>query len=215
MAADAPVEILRLHMPDGFDYSSGQYLEVIHPDGTRIPLSIASIPEQLPDLCLHYRSQPGQLEAQRFDELLHDAAFLNIEGPAGDVFLDHDDTSALLLIAGGTGISQAMSLAAAQCLRHPAARVRLLACVDHPQDLYFRDLLPVSACFEPVLLADPRRTEDNDGMRWLRENATPAGHERTILAGSPGFVYAVTETLLAAGFAEHQLESDVYAYMPR
>ena len=215
LAAEPPVQILTLTAPAEFVFEAGQYLEVLHPDGTAIPLSIASPPERLPELTLHYRSTPGNPEAERMDELLTGGR-LRIRGGNGDIRLTADDDRPLVLIAGGTGISQALSLAWAQAERHPDTSVELLACADDERDLYFDDLLPVTAAFRFERVADPRRDRDNRGLAWLAANA----HRwdlatRVILSGSPPFVYAATDVLTGHGRPQGSLESDVFAWAPR
>ncbi len=215
MAAAPPVQIITLEIQALFSFEAGQYLEVLHPDGTAIPLSIASPPEQLPRLTLHYRSTAGVDAAARMDELL-DGSELTLVGGTGDVILEASDSSPLLLIAGGTGISQALCLAIAQTLRHPTARTELLACADDARDLYFEDLLPESTTFSARLISDDRRDDRNAGLNWLRERAAGLDPEtRVILSGSPPFVYAATDVLTAAGIPTGQLASDVYAWAPR
>jgi len=208
--------LLSLALTEGaFEFDAGQYLEVLHPDGTAIPLSIASPPEQLPALTLHYRSTPGLPEAARMDELLTGNR-LDLRGGFGDVRLATHDRRPLFLIAGGTGISQALCLAAAQCHRHSRTRVELLGCADAEADLYFADLLPTADAFHAKLIADPRRDAANSGLAWLAGNAQRIEPEaRIVISGSPAFVFAVTDTLTALSLPESRLESDVYAWAPR
>ncbi len=92
-----------------FDFAAGQYLEIQHPSGARIPLSIASAPYQLPQLELHYRSTPGDALAPLLDDLLKARGELDLRGPFGDVSVTAY-AGPLLLVAGGTGISQALSI---------------------------------------------------------------------------------------------------------
>jgi CDP-4-dehydro-6-deoxyglucose reductase len=210
-----PVQILTLELAGAFAFDAGQYLTVLHPDGTAIPLSIASPPELLPKLNLHYRSTPGLAEALQMDELLKGDR-LQLEGGAGDVRLSRDDDRPLLLVAGGTGVSQALCLALAQTSRHPNTSVQMLACADAEADLYFTDLLPTSPGFSAELIADSNRDDSNRGLSWLAENAAAtASDTRVVLSGSPAFVYAATDTLITAGLNSVQLESDVYAWAPR
>ncbi len=215
LAADPPVQLLTVLLESPFEFAAGQYLSVMHPDGTSIPLSIASPPERLPELQLHYRSTPGLVEATRMDELLRSGQ-LALEGGAGEVTLRPDDDRPLLLVAGGTGISQALCLALAQSTRHPATPVQLLACADADEDFYFRDMLPNGSKFAAELIADANRDGSNAGLRWLTSNATGLSADtRVVISGSPGFVYAATDTLTSVGVSEARLESDVYAWAPR
>ena len=215
LAEDPPIQILTLELEDAFEFAAGQYLMVMHPDGTAIPLSIASPPELLPRLSLHYRSTPGLTEAGRMDDLLRGKR-LELEGGAGDVKLDPADDAPLLLVAGGTGISQALCLALAQTTRNPDTPVQMLACADTEADHYFRDLLPSAVGLRAQLIADSNRDERNAGQEWLAANGPNVSDAtRVVLSGSPAFVYAATDTLIAAGLPETQLESDVYSWAPR
>ena len=191
-------------------------------DNARLPLSIASAPERLPELRLHYRSTPDFSDAQQLDCLLEASHELRIEGPAGDVCLDPQDVRPLVLISGGTGSAQAVGLACAQASRHPAASVLHLACADHENDFYFRDMVPASPGYQSLLIADPERSNRNRGLVWLTENAAAVGGTgtdleagRIVISGSPPFVYAVTDTLIDLGIDSRRLVSDVYAWAPR
>lgn len=225
LALEPPVQILTLELTGQFDFKAGQYLEVVHPDGTAIALSIASPPEQLPTLSLHYRSTAGMIEAERMDELLKQGS-LTLRGGSGNVYLNPEDDGPLLLVAGGTGISQALCLATAQCARHPGTEVWLLGCADTEADLYFQDLLPTAPNLQVQLIADPTRDSSNRGMQWLSsrgaifvQDTQPGDRKRVsrrvVLSGSPAFVYAATDVLLAAGVPEQALAADVYAWAPR
>ncbi len=211
-----------LRMPAAFAFRAGQYLEVLHPEGP-IPLSIASAPARLPELHLHYRSSPGVAEATRMDELLAGAAgpgaTLDIRGPGGDVCLPERLPAPALIVAGGTGIAQAMSFVDAFAQRDPGERVTVVWCADADEDFYLRaeiDALDVP-WLEVVCIADPSRDPGNRGLVWLRERA-PAllrADSPIVLAGGPPFVYAACDALTEAGIDVQQIQSDVFSYAPR
>lgn len=142
MAVEPPVQLVRLRLNEPFSFRAGQYLEVLVDPSNRIPLSIASPPGTLPELQLHYRSTPLLKEAQLLDQLLAVAETLTIAGPSGNVQLEPSQTCPLILIAGGTGVAQALSMALDQTARRPEIPVLLLACADNAADFYFHDLLP-------------------------------------------------------------------------
>jgi CDP-4-dehydro-6-deoxyglucose reductase len=149
------------------------------------------------------------------DELLQ-GKHLTIQGGSGEVCLRPEDDRPLLLVAGGTGIGQALALAWAQTLRHPETPVELLACADVDQDLYFDDLLPDTPAFQSELVADGRRDRSNRGLTWLADNARRwTQNTQVMLSGGPPFVYAATDVLIESGIAENSLASDVYAWAPR
>jgi CDP-4-dehydro-6-deoxyglucose reductase, E3 len=220
----APVQRLVIDMPDAFAFRAGQYLEVVHPEGP-IPLSIASGPRRLPELHLHYRSTPGVREAAWMDELLAAGKPLNVQGPSGDVCLPDDPAMPLLLIAGGTGISQVCAMLDELSIVRSRAPVRVLWCADSDDDFYCR--MELEQLRAPWLrfecVADARRDAWNAGMCRIADlGAATGAHEEadprapwTLLAGSPGFVHAACDVLAAAGVEQARLHSDVFAWAPR
>lgn len=216
-----PVRRITLQMPSGFNFRPGQYVEILHRDGS-IPLSIASAPWRLPALHLHYLSTPGAPEAALMDELLASREPLTVRGPAGEVRLPQPLTRPLLLVAGGTGIAQALAFVDAFQPSSPAAAVTLVWCVDTPQGLYLRREIEAMAAdwltFVPIV--DGRRDADNAALHWLRDNAVAGAGGRqapgpAVLAGSPGFVYAALDALIGGGADPDLIQSDVFAYAPR
>ncbi len=119
-----------------------------------------------------------------------------------------------MLVAAGTGISQALSIIehVDQLLSPPA--VTLLWCVDTVDALYARDQLAGLSWLSANYLVDDRRTPDNEGLVWLSEHLRTHTYARTLLCGGPSFVYAVVDHLRAEQRMA-ALESDVFAYSPR
>jgi NAD(P)H-flavin reductase len=217
----SPVQQLILEMPAGFRFRAGQYLEILHPEGV-IPLSIASGPHRLPELHLHYRSMPGVREAVRMDALLAAGEPLQVRGPFGDVSAPDDPDVALLLIAGGTGISQVRAFLDQLAAEARRAPVTVLWCADTEADLYCRTELAMMAGdgVRIECVADPRRDAANAGLRRATELARAAAASTgarcwILLGGSPGFVHAAADALADAGIDPHLLHSDVFAYAPR
>ena len=197
-----------------FAHCAGQYLNVVHASGTNIPLSIASAPQRLPELELHYKSTPGVAEARLMDEMLATADALQIDGPHGEVTVVGPLDTPLSLIAAGTGIAQACAII--EHLREVAQRapVSLVWSVSNAQQLYCEQQFltpPGWLRYHPVI---DRPGQFNAAVQWLAGCASaPPG--RTIISGSPGFVYAVADQLQRMGVAAQTIESDVFSYAPR
>ncbi len=156
---------------------------------------------------------------------------LEIRGPLGSIRLITPLTAPLVIICGGTGAAQAMSLLEALSRTPSGYRVGLLWGADDEADLYLREEL--QALDAPWLrcefIADANRTENNRTMQRLRtlapgfdallktgpDAAAPRSAPQILLAGSPGFVYAATDLLAHAGVAATRMRSDVYDYAPR
>ena len=105
----APVRQITLKVPVDYTFEAGQYLLVTGDHDVQIPLSIASAPDALPLLHLHYRSTPGSADAAAMDAAL-DGAQLRISPAQGDVH-SGDPAVEQLMVVGGSGAAQAFSCA--------------------------------------------------------------------------------------------------------
>ena len=206
-----PVQRITLHVNGAYPFSAGQYLTV-QGENVNIPLSIASAPHRLPELELHYRSTPGAPEAEAMDMLLSGSQ-LQLCAAQGDVRCGPAHQP-LLLIAGGSGAAQAFSCAESRG-QLADADTTVLWCADHADDVYDTERLAGYVNGQLQVCIDDQRTEENEGLRWLREHHTAFRQHNVIICGSPGFVYTVTDLLSAQGFSREALQSDVYAYAPR
>jgi CDP-4-dehydro-6-deoxyglucose reductase, E3 len=211
---DSGVRLITLTLGSPFPFFAGQYLNVAHPGGVRIPMSIASAPDRLPQLALHYRPLPGVAEAALMNELLDGSETLSIDGPYGDVRFDgrHDDD--LLLIAGGSGISQCRAIIDHLRERHQSHRVRLLWSVTHAGQLYCDAELRAFARWLDYFPVVDVPGSENAAIGWLRTAALPQSG-RIVVSGGPGFVYAVVDVLRTIGVGGTVIESDVFSYAPR
>jgi CDP-4-dehydro-6-deoxyglucose reductase len=208
------VRLISLVLPASFRFHAGQYLNIVHPGGVRIPMSIASAPERLPELELHYRPLPGAPEAALMNELLDADNELSIEGPLGDVHVAGPLDDDLLLIAGGSGISQCRAIL--EHLRHTehTRDVTLVWSVTQRDHLYADADLGLFAPwlkYEPVVDSPQAPSAV---LRWLRTHPLPTSG-RVIVSGSPGFVYAVADAMNELGASGVTVESDVFSYAPR
>jgi CDP-4-dehydro-6-deoxyglucose reductase, E3 len=208
-----PVRRIRLHLDHPYAFTSGQHLNIVAPDGSLIPMSIASAPERLPELELHYRPVAGAAEADTLNNLLEDKQ-LNITPAQGDVG-SGEPSEDLFIVAGGSGAAQAFSCAEHRSAIGASGSTTVLWCADDLQDIYEQETLRAMQNVELHVCIDNRRTPENEGMLWIASNAHKFINAYVLIAGSPGFVYTVTDLLVAAGFNQQQLHADVYAYAPR
>ena len=199
--------------PTGFGFEAGQYLLVKHPNGTMVPLSIASAPSRLPNLELLYRSDQASEAALAFDELLSKSTSLEVDGPFGDATLAQiQPTQGLRVVASGTGIAQALSLVEAlgDMPRPWQTQVLWATQIQTPSSdrlLQNQPWLKVMRCQSAELAAALAASVEQQGEQ-------PSA-VKTLIAGPPDFVYQVTDTLLAAGVALDSLAADAFSYAPR
>ena len=206
---------ITLQVPPQYSFTAGQYLSVQHANGMEIPLSIASPPHALPFLELQYKPTPGDPLSQAMDECLqHD--HLNITAATGNVVCPSTNQD-LIVVAGGSGASLAFSCAQ---FRNSKVATEVIWCVDRAEDLYATDELSSFATLHSIV--DSRHGCQNAGLQLLASIVKKAlakkdqvKKDQYILSGSPGFVYAATDVLLAEGVSPECLQSDVYDYAPR
>lgn len=208
------------------DLRAGHYVLLQHPDGAAIPFSLASAPSALPELVLHYRATAGSEDARRVDEILGAGGRVVVEGPCGRCGIDAIDAP-LLILAGGTGISQARSILL-EFLPHGSAPVRLYWGFAGMDDAYLREELdalaervpefewtaaveheaPVGANLRPGRLADVVAEDIAAGRLDI-------GAFDVLVAGGPPMVWGTVEALRGVGLTEARTRADVFEYAPR
>ncbi len=165
---DSGVRLITLSLRDPFPFYAGQYLHVVHPSRVRVPMSIASAPDHLPRLELHYRALPGVADAALMDELLDGRQDLSIDGPDGAVRFDGRHTAELLLIAGGSGISQCRAIVDHLHRCGQSDPVRLVWSVTQPNQLYCDAELRAFAPWLDYLGVVDVPNAENAAITWLR-----------------------------------------------
>lgn len=189
----------------------------MHPNGTLIPLSIASAPIRLPVLELLYRSDLTSDTALAFDDLLRNSTSLQVDGPFGDVTLRQvNPTQGLRIVASGTGIAQALGLvdALATAIEPTPTEVLWATQIQTPSSnriLAEQPWLQVTRCSSSALPTELVQSVD----QGLNQNAGNTAGVKTIIAGPPDFVYQVCDVLLEAGVSQDNLAADAFAYAPR
>ncbi len=148
------------------------------------------------------------------DELLEMGKPLRITAASG-VVRAGPLSEPLLVIAAGTAAAQAFSCFAFRQQEAATGSNTLLWCADCADDIYCVDTLTSYANTTVVTKVDKCRTPQNKGLQWLRENTSKHLDAYIILAGSPIFVYAITDLLASLGIKNKQLHADVYGYAPR
>ena len=147
-----PPHWLELCVPPDYTFAAGQYLSIHHPSGMEIPLSIASPPARLPSLFLRFQPTPDDPLSEALVTLL-DAPELTISEAQGDV-CDFAPDVPLLVVAGGSGVAQAFSLAGN---RGEAATTTVLWCVDDAAQARDAEQLEALPDTTLILAVDSRR----------------------------------------------------------
>jgi CDP-4-dehydro-6-deoxyglucose reductase, E3 len=97
--------MLQLPPGEGLRYLSGQYLDILLPDGRKRAFSIANAPHNQGLIELHLRHIAGGAFTDHVFGDMGVGERLTIEGPRGRFHLREDSDRHILLVAGGTGFA--------------------------------------------------------------------------------------------------------------
>jgi NAD(P)H-flavin reductase/ferredoxin len=211
---------LRLALPPGqrIEFSAGQYINIVLPDGARRAFSFANPPQE-PGIELHVRRIPGGRFTTQVFTTMREGDAIDFEGPLGRFTLRESERP-ILFIAGATGLAPIKSIvedAFARGIRRP---MQLYWGVRTATDLYLLDRIEQwqrehpNFRFTPVL-SQPRDGEAWNGRRGLVHEAMLADHPdlsgyEVYACGSLKMVDAAVPDFLAHGLAEQFCFSDAF-----
>jgi CDP-4-dehydro-6-deoxyglucose reductase, E3 len=204
-----------------FDFKGGQYIVLHMPDGKRVPLSIASAPEERGFIELHVRLVEGHPLASDMIELFKTAENFRLEGAYGGCFLNDSDRN-LVIIAGGTGFSPMKSMIESAFAQQITRKIELYLGAQVTSDLYQDDLIKAweqqyeNFSYTPVISGD----EDGwQGVKGFPHEPAMDCEERELLAkdyyisGSGPMVTAIYKALTSKGVDKSQIHSDMLNIM--
>lgn len=219
----ADVYEVRLVLPDAAEaaFHAGQYLLLAAREGEFSPFSIASAPAELPLLRLHIQAR--ELMPVRLLASLQQHGVARVQMPQGNVQVDlAGDERPLLLIAGGTGMSQMHSIL--EQARHQGC--------TRPIHLYWggrelTDFYRLSAWrqweqmpnvkLHKELSGDPEDEERGGTLLYeaVIRDLPDLTDFQVVASGSPAMVYATLDALVEHGMQPEQMQADAFSYAPR
>jgi len=192
---------------ENYQFECGQYLAVIDAFKKHIPLSIASIPTDLPYLRIVFRPERNNPDSMLLDQLVQQKS-IEISHPKGRVRYPRNHHQ-LLLIVKGTGISQALAIIDHSKAIHSTKDIKLLW-VNNEGSIISR-----YQHFDSWLSqVDSMIFNDNDLSVWLKQNRSSINNANCILTGDPEFVYLTKKQLANNQIFLNSLQSDVFEYSP-
>lgn len=215
-----------LERPPESPFLAGQYLQVKLDDGTLVPYSIASAPEELGTLTLHIQNQGEESLSEVVLERLQAGAWVDLRIGMGDTLLRPDTLAPddpLILVAAGTGFAQMKAIIESAIEQDLANPIWLYWGARAPELLYHLDLAESWTESLPQLQFVPVVSDLSIG--WL--GRTGLVHQAVLedfedlsdawvyLCGSPQMVYAAEDDFMARGLRADRIFSDVFAYAPR
>ncbi|MEM9101056.1 MAG: 2Fe-2S iron-sulfur cluster-binding protein [Pseudomonadota bacterium] len=199
-----------------FNFEAGQYLNLLVGEA-KIPLSIASGPENERLIELHIGISPGNAASDSMVATLQLNASVDIELAFGQATLTRSTERPMLLIAGGTGFAPMKSIIESSLSVQRDRDIHLFWGARSPELLYTETLVKRWDKYVPTFSYTPVISEPATG--W--NGATGFVHEEAIrqypdlsefdvfLSGSFDMVAAVAPKLLAANLPRAQLFSDI------
>lgn len=196
-------------------FDAGQYLLLIMPDGSERAFSIASAPEAA-ELELHIRAVAGHQSALDVVEHFRRRSIVTVKLPLGRARLP-ETSQALLLIAGGTGLSPMKSVIESLMARGVSRPVFLYWGVADPQQLYLHAQLQDWAArhdwlhYTPVLAGT---NSDWQGARGFPHEQAMADHADALaqmaifVSGSEPMARAVYAALKARQISDDNIYCD-------
>ncbi|WP_196139896.1 hypothetical protein [Aliikangiella sp. G2MR2-5] len=214
-------EIYRIRIaPEGssvFPFKGGQYLYLQMCDGKRIPLSIASPPEEKKFIELHIRKIPGHPLAEEMLKLFESNKRIHLDGPYGECVLQAG-SNPVIIIAGGTGFSPMKALLESAFAQKIARRFELYLGAQNETQLYQKKIVESWKVDSGEFKFIPVVAEPGDA--WQGESGFP--HEIAIskwrqklsecevfISGSEMMVMNVFQALKTQGVPVNQIHSDI------
>ncbi|TQV70933.1 hypothetical protein FLL45_21640 [Aliikangiella marina] len=200
-----------------FDFRGGQYLFLLLPDGKRIPLSIASSPEETQFIELHIRLVAGGGIVEDMLNLFRSEAPFEIDGPYGNCFLKAGEAP-VIIIAGGTGLSPMKSMLESAFACGDQREFKLFLGTQKSSELYQGDLLnqlaEQNSNFEYIPVVNDPETSWQGKCGFPHEVALNSLGEKAkscefYVGGSEAMVMNVYQALLDYGVPPKSVYSDI------
>jgi CDP-4-dehydro-6-deoxyglucose reductase, E3 len=190
----------------GFNYSAGQYLEILLPGHEPRPFSIANKPGDLLELHIRWLAESPYL-VSLIDHIKQNKV-LTIQGPLGHCVYHKTPEYPSILIGGGTGFAPLKAIieqALSEGLKKP---MHLYWGARTENDLYLNELPMQWAAQEPLF----RYTSISGSERLLQHAVLddyPTLAQHQVYASGPfDMVHAVFNALKPHGLDPHLIHSD-------
>lgn len=218
------VWLIQLKPLEPYSYEAGQYLELKVPGFDDLYYTIASAPH---NPCIELHIQSGTPQADALIDWLKNAEFVHLTGAGGDTRLSRlpAEDGPLLLIASGTGFSQAKSIIEDQIAAPGQRPIHLYWSGYRLSQLYMLQKAENWAdqhahVHVSALISEHSHWEDKHQMlvhAILGDHGEDddLAYCQAVCCGSPAMVYTVLDELTEHGFQPDAMLSDVFMFAPR
>ncbi len=217
------VIILGLKTPSNqnFNFTSGQYIDIILKEGKRRSYSMANVSKGNNEIELHVRRmKEGTFTEYAFDKMkVKD--ILRFEGPLGDFCFDYSTDKPVIFVASGTGFAPIKSILEQLFIDETNRELRLYWGGRHPEDLYLADLAKdwgiKHSNFDFIPVVSEPKAEDGWGGRTgfvhaaVMEDFLSLENHQVYACGAPEMVEAAHRDFIKKRkLPEQEFFSDVF-----
>lgn len=205
----------RFKMPEGFNFTAGQYMLVDLGNKLAHPLSLSNCPEEA-EFIEFTKRMTGSPYCGRL-ESLEKGETISVKGPVGE-FCFADSSETLVMIAGGIGITPIRSiLTSLEKKKGNIGTVILIYGNLNREDIAFRDEL------ENLKLPDYHLVHvlsDTTGIEnayqgfinadIISKEVPKTSNAHYMVSGPPVMVEAIKKALTTIGVAEDRIRTDIF-----
>jgi ferredoxin-NADP reductase/DMSO/TMAO reductase YedYZ heme-binding membrane subunit len=215
------VRTFRFALPDGqplpFTFSAGQFVNLmLEIDGKRVSRSytIASSPKQKHHIDLTIKRETGGHVSGYLHEKLMTGHTVTVSGPNGRFTFDPASANAIVLIAGGVGITPVMSILRDLTDQNWPGQIDLIFSVKQPDEIIFADELKQLSALHPQLhicitvtreAADWSGTRGRINLQLLRTHVPEFAIRPIYICGPDEMARGVRDQLLSAGVTAEKI----------
>lgn len=224
VAADVIVMSLKLPANERLQFLAGQYIDLIHKDGTKRSFSLANAPHDDEYLQLHIRNVAGGKFTEYVFDQMKERDILRFTGPLGSFFLHEDSDRPIVLLASGTGFAPIKAIVEHAIHRKIQRPMVLYWGARTLADLYLHDLpkqwandLP-NFRYVPVL-SEPQPADQWQGRTGLvhaavLDDLADLSEYEVYACGAPIMVEAAhTSFTTQRGLSESRFFSDAFTFV--
>ncbi|HEL9664697.1 TPA: FAD-binding oxidoreductase [Legionella pneumophila] len=207
-----------LHVGNLKDWTPGQYLSLINPEGTIRSYSIANIPEQEGFIELHVKIYPHGSMGQWLANKATKHAEVKLRGPFGRCFYYNPEQLAFnMLLAGtGTGLAPLIAIIKSALSNKHQGIITLVHGGLADEDIYYKEELEMLSLLFPSFVYDPcvlqsqgRYPEASIEQRTLMHLNQPK-ETRVYVCGPKETTDKLKKQIFLAGVPSQAILSDVF-----
>lgn len=206
-------------------YEAGQYIKLVHPDGSTSPFSIANAPQVSSNLELHLLFLKENRKACDIFQHVKEKKELRLRGPYGHCTLSHmQPDKPIIFIARGTGFSPVKAVIEALALQSSCPPIHFYWSAPGWRDLYLRELIDrwlrqlrdfrFTAVLTREYLPFPEEVKYGSASELVLQDYPDLSAHQVYMSGPQRMVYSTFEAFQERGLVREHFYSDVFDYSP-